>query len=81
MRRAIKAKPTRRIGLGGGNQHDRNGGSACRSVDVLPTAKYYVKESVIAAKPGAETEKTFAAELDTIDRLFRSLTVYSNSGR
>ncbi len=40
------------------------------------TAKYYVKEPVIAAKPGEEAETSCFAELDTIDRLFRSLTVY-----
>lgn len=53
------------------------------------TAKYYVKEPVIAAKPETDTVETdtngeaisgssvsMADELATIDRLFRSLTVY-----
>lgn len=40
------------------------------------TAKYYAKDPVIAAKPGETAETTMGTELDTIDRLFRSLTVY-----
>lgn len=40
------------------------------------TAKYYAKDPVIAAKPGETAGMTMGTELDTIDRLFRSLTVY-----
>ena len=73
-----KAKPTRRIGLGAAISTTVTAVLLAVLLTFSLTAKYYVKEPVIAAKPGAETETTFAAELDTIDRLFRSLTVYSN---
>lgn len=73
-----KAKPTRRIGLGAAISTTITAVLLAVLLTFSLTAKYYVKEPVIAAKPGAETETTFAAELDTIDRLFRSLTVYSN---
>ena len=73
-----KAKPTRHIGLGAAISTTVTAVLLAVLLTFSLTAKYYVKEPVIAAKPGAKTETTFAAELDTIDRLFRSLTVYSN---
>lgn len=40
------------------------------------TATYYVKTPVVAAKPTPSTDQSMTSELATIDKLFKSLTVY-----
>lgn len=69
------AKPAKRVGLAAAIGTTVTAVLLAVLLTFSLTAKYYVKEPVIAAD---ESDTEFADELNLIDRLFRSLSVYDN---